>query len=115
MRVCAGLVMAALLLARRLALRAGHPVLAELLQRIVLDESCHFSFYYRQAEVRLGRPGAARVTRLLVHRFWAPVRSGVQPRGELGFMAGYLFSGEDGRAAARKVDDTIRRLPGFAS
>ncbi len=100
---------------RRLAAVAGHPVLSDLLDRIVLDESRHFFFYYRQAEIRLERPAAARVARLLVDRFWAPVGSGVQPREELCFLGAYLFSGADGRAAARKVDDTIRRLPGFAT
>ena len=99
---------------RRLSVRAGHPVLTELLDRITLDESRHFYFYYRQAERRLARPGAARIARLLVDRFWAPVGSGVQPREELTFLAGYLFSDADGRVAARKVDDTIRRLPGFS-
>ena len=54
-------------------------------------------------------------TRAIVDRFWAPVGSGVQPRAELDFLGQYLFSGSEGRAAARKVDDTIRRLPGFAS
>jgi hypothetical protein len=49
----------------------------------------------------------------MVERFWAPVGSGVQPRSELRFMARYLFSGAEGRAAASKVDDTIRRLPGL--
>jgi hypothetical protein len=29
-------------------------------------------------------------------------------------MARYLFGDDEGLAAARKVDDTIRRLPGFA-
>ncbi len=48
-------------------------------------------------------------------RFWAPVGSGVQPREELCFLGAYLFGGPDGRVAARKVDDTIRRLPGFAT
>ena len=100
---------------RRLAAVAQHPVLSALLDRIALDESRHFFFYYRQAEIRLGRPGAARVARLLVDRFWAPVGSGVQPQAELAFLAGYLFSGTEGRAAARKVDSTIRRLPGFAA
>src|SRR5712692_1445236 len=51
---------------RRLATVAGHPVLTELLERIMLDESRHFFFYYRQAEIRLQRPGAARAARLLV-------------------------------------------------
>jgi hypothetical protein len=98
---------------QRLAARAGHPVLSELLARIVRDESRHFAFYYRQAERWLARPGAARVARCLVDRFWAPVGSGVQPAEETRFLARYLLAGDDGRSAARRVDETIRRLPGF--
>ncbi len=98
---------------RRLAAVAAHPVLTDLLEAIMLDESRHFFFYYRQAEIRLRRRAVARVARLLVDRFWAPVGSGVQPQHELEFMARYLFADQDGRAAARRVDDTIRRLPGF--
>jgi hypothetical protein len=98
---------------RRLAARSDHPVLTDLLERIILDESRHFFFYYRQAEIRMQRRAVARIARLLVDRFWAPVGSGVQPDAELRFMATYLFAGPEGRAAARKVDDTIRRLPGF--
>jgi hypothetical protein len=98
---------------RRLSIVAGHPVLSELLERIALDESRHFFFYYRQAEIRLRRPGAARVARMLVDRFWAPVGSGVAPEADLKFLAHYLFAGQEGRAAVRKVDETIRRLPGF--
>jgi hypothetical protein len=100
---------------RRLAAQAGHPVLSALLDRIAHDESRHFFFYFRQAELRLQRPAVARVARLLVDRFWAPVGSGVQPQPELRFMASYLFSDSRGRAAARKADETIRRLPGFAT
>ena len=100
---------------RRLSKLAAHPVLTDLLERIMLDEARHFFFYYRQAEERLRRPAAARVSRAIVDRFWAPVGSGEQGREELRFMAGYLFGGEEGRAAARKVDETIRRLPGFAT
>jgi len=100
---------------RRLMAVANHPVLSDLLERITLDESRHFFFYYRQAERRMQRRAVARVARLIVDRFWAPVGSGVQPDGELIFMARYLFSDDEGRVAVRKVDDTIRRLPGFAS
>jgi hypothetical protein len=99
---------------RRLAVLANHPVLSDLLERIMLDESRHFFFYYRQAERRMQRRAVARVARLIVDRFWSPVGSGVQPDAELLFMARYLFSDEEGRAAARRVDETIRRLPGFA-
>jgi len=98
---------------RRLAALTDHPVLTDLLERIVLDESRHFFFYYRQAEIRMQRRAVARIARLLVDRFWVPVGSGVQPEAELRFLATYLFAGPEGRAAARKVDDTIRRLPGF--
>jgi hypothetical protein len=92
---------------------AGHPVLDELLERIMRDESRHFFFYYRQAEMRLRRPGASRVARVLVDHFWAPVGSGVGTQADLEFMAHYLFGDAEGRAAARKVDETIRKLPGF--
>src|SRR5437867_1813698 len=51
---------------RRLAAVAGHPVLNDLLEQIMLDESRHFFFYYRQAEMRLRRRSVARVARLLV-------------------------------------------------
>jgi hypothetical protein len=100
---------------RRLSKVANHPVLTELLERIMLDESRHFFFYYRQAEQRLLRPGAARVSRAIVDRFWAPVGSGEQAKEDLRFLAGYLFGGDEGRTAARKVDETIRRLPGFSA
>ncbi len=99
---------------KRLAGAAGHPILSELLTRIVRDESRHFAFYFQQAEQRLELPRVARIARLLVERFWGPVGSGVQPAEETQFLARYLFSGSDGVRAARKVDDSIRRLPGFS-
>jgi len=98
---------------QRLASLAGHPVLSEILRRIIRDESRHFFFYYRQAALRLQRPRAARVARFLVERFWGPVGTGVQPPSETRFLASYLFSGAEGRAAARRVDERIRQLPGF--
>jgi len=99
---------------QRLAQLAGHPVLAEILARIMRDEMRHFSFYYHEAEKRLVRPTTARIARALVDRFWAPVGSAEQPLEETRFLATYLFSGPTGRAAARRVDEKIRRLPGFA-
>jgi hypothetical protein len=105
--------MTALTAYHRLKVLDGHPVLADLLDTIVRDESRHFFFYFRQADARLRRPGAAWVTRQLIRFFWGPVGSGVVPRDDLQFVARYLFAGRDGLAAARRVDDTIRRLPGL--
>jgi hypothetical protein len=99
---------------RLLAEVEDHPVLTELLGRIVRDEARHFAFYYKQAERRLARPGAARVARFIVDRFWAPVGSGVQPDEEMRAAALHLFADAAGREAAATVDETIRRLPGFA-
>jgi hypothetical protein len=99
---------------QRLSALAGHPVLSEILTRIVRDESRHFWFYFHQAEGWLSRPGAGRIARFLVDRFWAPVGSGVQPAEEVRFLARYLLAGDDGLCAARTVDRTIRKLPGFA-
>jgi len=90
-----------------------HPALAELLGRVMRDESRHFAFYYHQAERRLASRGARRIARALVDRFWAPVGSGVQPDAEVRFLARYLFGDREGRAAARRIDGTIRRLRGF--
>lgn len=98
---------------RRLAALVDHPVLHEILDRIVLDEARHFYFYFKQAERRLARPMTARIARAVIERSWAPVGSGVQPPAETRFLAEYLFGGRDGRSAARKVDATIRDLPGF--
>jgi hypothetical protein len=98
---------------RRLAELSGHPVLADILVRIIRDESRHFQFYYQQAARRLARPAVARVVRSLVERLWAPVGSGVQPAEETRFLASYLLSGSEGRAAARKIDGAIQRLPGL--
>lgn len=100
---------------QRLAEIADHPVLTELLARIMRDEARHFAFYYGHAERRLASPAARRITRFLVDRFWAPVGSGVQSDADVAFLARHLFGGPEGRAAARKIDGTIRRLPGFAN
>jgi hypothetical protein len=99
---------------RRLRALARHPVLSELLGRIMRDESRHFGFYFAQAARRLARPRAARLARAIVGRFWAPVGSGVQPPEEIRFLSRYLLSGEAGRHAARTIDETIRTLPAFA-
>jgi len=106
--------MTALTAYQRLAALAGHPVLAELLSRLIRDEARHYAFYSRQAARRLEAPAARRTVRFLIDRFWAPVGSGVQPETEVRALADYLFAGPEGRAAARRIDTAIGRLPGFA-
>ena len=46
-------------------------------------------------------------------RFYTPVGANHQPDALARWVSGFLFDGEIGREAARRVDETISRLPGF--
>ncbi len=98
----------------RLSRRAGRPVLSELLKRIMKQEGRHIDFYAGEAARRLaGSKRARRLTRMALRRFWSPVGSGVMPDAEVRFLAGYLFAGTSGLAAAQRIDRQIDRLPGL--
>jgi hypothetical protein len=98
----------------RLAEKAAHPVLSELLHRIMKQEGRHIDFYAGQARKRLrASRGARRVTRLALTRWWAPVGSGVMPDHEVAFLAAHLFGDPGGIGVARRVDRANDRLPGL--
>jgi rubrerythrin len=98
----------------RLIDRTDHPVLIQLLDRIIKDERRHFAFYRSQARRRLaGSPRARRVTRWAMDRLWAPVGTGTRPQAETDFVVDHLFAGPAGLTAAREMDAVIRELPGF--
>ncbi|HXQ43392.1 MAG TPA: hypothetical protein VN816_02045 [Acidimicrobiales bacterium] len=98
----------------RLAAKADNPVLGELLRRIMRQEGRHIDFYAAQARRRLAASGGAqRLTRLALHRLWAPVGSGVMPADEIRFLVGHLFADDTGLATARRIDRHIDRLPGL--
>jgi hypothetical protein len=99
---------------QRLVQSNEHPVLNELLKRIIADEARHFSFYMWQAEQRLERPAVQRRVRAIMDRMYVPVGVNHQPDKLAKWVSAYLFDGEQGRAAAERVDRTIARLPGFA-
>lgn len=99
----------------RLIEKAKHPVLTELLRRIMRQEGRHIDFYTSEAARRLGSSKAARrLTRFALTHYWGPVGSGVMPKAEIRFLATYLFGDEQGRNAAKRVDRQIDRLPGLA-
>lgn len=98
----------------RLAQRSGHPVLGELLRRIMRQEGRHIDFYAGQARQRLaGSAAGRRLTRMALDRLWSPVGSGVMPEAEVRFLSNHLFAGEEGLVAARRVDRQLGRLPGL--
>ena len=98
----------------RLAKLADHPVLSELLRRIMKQEGRHIDFYASQAKSRLGDSRAAqKVTRWALRKFWAPVGTGVVPDQEVNFLRTYLFGDQDGQAMADRIDRRVDRLPGL--
>jgi hypothetical protein len=98
----------------RLSEVAGHPVLTELLGRIMKQEGRHIAFYAAEAERRLAASRRARVlVRTALRHLWRPVGSGVMPQEEVGFLVRTLFAGERGRATARRIDQRVDRLPGL--
>ncbi len=99
----------------QLSQRAGHPVLSDLLKRIMRQEGRHIDFYVGEAGDRLAASRRAQhLTRMALRRFWAPVGSGVMPDEEVDFLAGYHLGDEAGQAAARRIDRHIDRLPGLS-
>jgi rubrerythrin len=99
----------------RLIAMTRHPILVELLSRIIKDERRHFAFYRSQARMRLARNARARrFTRWAVEHLWAPVGTGVRPQQETDFVVAFLFGDKDGLESAREMDGVIGQLPGFA-
>jgi rubrerythrin len=99
---------------RRLIARTRHPVLVDLLSRIIKDERRHFAFYRSQARMRLARsPTARRVTRWAMKHLWAPVGTGVRPQAETDFVVVSLFGDEEGLVVTREMDAVVAELPGF--
>ena len=98
----------------RLVEKSDHPILNELLRRIIRDEARHFAFYMWQADERLARPRVARLVRAVMSRFYTPVGASHQPDALARWVSRFLFDGQDGRRAAEHVDGSIARLPGFS-
>jgi len=95
--------------------RSSHPVLHEMLRRIVQDERRHFAFYRAQAKARLSaNPRAARIVRSLLKAFWTPVGAGVKSEEEVDALGLYLFGDSpEGLEGAREIDRTIADIPGL--
>lgn len=99
---------------QRLIARTRHPILVELLSRIIKDERRHYAFYYNQARGRLeGNRRAQRLARWALGRLWQPVGTGVVPQAETDFVVAHLFGDRDGRAAIEAMEHELSTLPGL--
>ena len=96
--------------------RSDHPVLHQMLNRVIQDERRHFAFYRAQGKARLGRaPRRTRgVVRWVFENFWTPVGAGVKSQEEVDALTLYLFGYDDkGREMLREIDATISEIPGL--
>jgi hypothetical protein len=94
--------------------KTDHPVLSELLRRIMKQEGRHVDFYSTQGRTRLERSRQAqRVTRWALKKYWKPVGHGVRPPEETEWIIRYLFASDQGFEAADRIDRNIDRLPGL--
>ena len=94
--------------------KSGHPVLKDLLGRIIKDERRHFAFYFNSAKEWLsGNEKAQRVDRWMLDRVWVPVGKGVKTQEEVDALAVYLFDDEQGEEELLEVDAKMGKLPGL--
>jgi rubrerythrin len=97
--------------------RCEHPVLHEMLRRVIQDERRHFAFYRAQATARLARAPrrTRRLVRWILETFWTPVGAGVKSDEEVDALVLYLFGYDDqGREMVRQLDATVSEIPGLA-
>ena len=95
--------------------RTDHPVLHQILDRIIKQERTHYAFYRSQAEKLLAGSAAARgATRWFLLKMFKPVGEGSpKTTEEASALAMYLFDGDDGREAVISIDRQIHQLPGL--
>jgi rubrerythrin len=93
---------------------ARHPILTQVVSRIIKQERVHYAFYRSQAELHLRRSAMARgVTRWYMLKHMVVVGEGLKAPHEVDQLALYLFRDDQGRAAARAVDIAMGELPGL--
>ncbi len=93
---------------------AHHPVLTDLLSRIMRQEGRHIAFYAAESERRLvASRRTQRLCRTALRHLWRPVGAGVMPRADVRFLVGTLFGDDAGRAVAERIDRRIDTLPGL--
>ena len=95
--------------------KSGHPVLKDLLSRIIKDERRHYAFYFNSAKEWLtDNKKAQRVDRWMLDRVWVPVGQGVKTQEEVDALALYLFDDDEGEADLTLLDEKIGKLPGLS-
>jgi len=101
---------------RRLIELADHPVLTQILNAILREESAHTQFYRSAALIELKKNELSRrIARSVIEHFWQPVGQGSLRKSRTHYMINTLFGGVDGLALLEKtVSNRVKQFPGFA-
>ncbi len=98
----------------QLSKKAKHPVLTEILDNIIPDESNHYARYKEIAEASLTKnPKAKAFTRFAAKHYWSPVGEGFQPSPRTNRVVAYIFGDEEDRALAERINNQIAEFPGL--
>jgi hypothetical protein len=97
----------------RLIAKTEHPILKELLHRIMKDERRHFAFYFREAQERLADPKTAWLTSTLIRRFFEPVGADIRSLDEVDAVTLIVMGDAEGLETVRNIDRRIATLPGL--
>ncbi|HEX8073911.1 MAG TPA: ferritin-like domain-containing protein [Thermoleophilaceae bacterium] len=101
---------------KQLIRRSDHPVLHQMLRRVIQDERRHFAFYRAQGKARMAAAPVRtrRLVRWVFERFWTPVGAGVKTEEEVDALAIHLFGDSpEGREGIREIDAAFEDLPGL--
>src|SRR2546422_4336689 len=96
--------------------KSGHPVLKDLLSRIIKDERKHYAFYFNSAKEWLsGNARAQKIDRWMLDRVWVPVGQAVKKQEQVDALAMYLFDHEKGEVALLDLTSRIVKLPSLSA
>lgn len=101
---------------RRLRTLADHPVLTQILNAIICEESAHTNFYASVAKLELKKDEfSRRVARFVIDHFWVPVGQGSLHKTRTEYLVATLFGGNEGLDWVDKtVTQRVHKFPGFA-
>ena len=99
---------------RRLMELSGHPVLKQILDAIIREESAHTQFYWSVARLELRKNEWGRkIARFVADHFWAPVGQGAVSKRRTEYLVSTLFGDRAGRQMVDRLTQRVRSLPGF--
>ncbi len=92
--------------------RTQHPLLAEILRDLMVQEAAHYSFYKRAAIDRLeGNPRGQKMVRFAMRKLWRTVGAGLRSPEDADRIMVSLLSDEPKLVAV--MDGALERIPGM--